>query len=70
MFASIFEPFQLADAAMLSRKYDRLGLSLSITKKIIQMHGGEITIESTVNVGSTFTIHIPRELPEEIPRVP
>jgi signal transduction histidine kinase len=69
MFASIFEPFQLADAAVLSRKYDRLGLSLSITKQIIRMHGGEITIESTVNVGSTFTIHIPRELPEEIPHV-
>lgn len=68
MYASIFEPFQLADAAKLSRKYDRLGLSLSIAKKIIQMHGGEITVESTVNVGSTFTIHIPRAMTEEIPR--
>jgi PAS domain S-box-containing protein len=66
MFSSIFEPFQLADAAKLSRKYDRLGLSLSIAKKIIQMHGGDITVESTVNAGSTFTIHIPKELPEEI----
>jgi PAS domain S-box-containing protein len=66
MYSSIFEPFQLADAAKLSRKYDRLGLSLSIAKKIIQMHGGDITVESTVNVGSTFTVHIPRELPKEI----
>ncbi len=65
---SVFEPFQLADAAKLSRKYDRLGLSLSITRKIIQMHGGDITVESTVNVGSTFTIHIPGK-PEEIPHV-
>lgn len=69
MFASIFEPFQLADAAKLSRKYDRLGLSLSIAKQIIQMHGGDITVESTVNVGSTFTIHIPEELPTEVPHV-
>jgi len=69
MFASIFEPFQLADAAKLSRKYDRLGLSLSIAKQIVQMHGGDITVESTVNVGSTFTIHIPKELPKEIPHV-
>jgi PAS domain S-box-containing protein len=67
--SSIFEPFQLADAAKLSRKYDRLGLSLSITRKIIQMHGGDITVESTVNVGSTFTIHIPGKVPEEIRRV-
>jgi signal transduction histidine kinase len=65
LFASIFEPFQLADAAKLSRKYNRLGLSLSIAKKVIQMHGGDITVESTVNVGSTFTIHIPKELPKE-----
>lgn len=69
MFASIFEPFQLADAAKLSRKYDRLGLSLSIAKLIVQMHGGDITVESTVNVGSTFTVHIPRVLPQEIPHV-
>jgi PAS domain S-box-containing protein len=69
MFASIFEPFQLADAAKLSRKYDRLGLSLSIAKKIIQMHGGEITVESTVNAGSTFTIHIPGDLREEATHV-
>jgi PAS domain S-box-containing protein len=69
MFSSIFEPFQLADAAKLSRKYDRLGLSLSIAKQIIEMHGGDITVESAVNVGSTFTIHIPKVLPEEIPHV-
>jgi two-component system phosphate regulon sensor histidine kinase PhoR len=64
-FTSIFEPFQLADAAMLSRKYDRLGLSLSIAKKIVQMHGGDITVESVVNAGSTFTIHLPKEVPNE-----
>jgi PAS domain S-box-containing protein len=60
--AHIFEPFQLADAAKLSRKYDRIGLSLSIAKKVIMMHGGDITVESVVNSGSTFTIHIPREV--------
>ncbi|MDD4136606.1 MAG: PAS domain-containing sensor histidine kinase [Methanoregula sp.] len=64
-FSSIFEPFQLADATTLSRKYNRLGLSLSIAKKLIQMHGGDITVESVVNAGSTFTIHLPRELHHE-----
>jgi len=61
-FSSIFEPFQLADAAKLSRRYDRIGLSLSIAKKVVLMHSGDITIESTVNAGSTFTIHLPKEM--------
>jgi PAS domain S-box-containing protein len=60
--SSIFEPFQLADATVLSRKYDRLGLSLSIARKVAQMHGGDITVESEVNAGSTFTIHLPKEM--------
>jgi len=59
-FSSIFEPFQLADAAKLSRRYDRIGLSLSVTKKIMQMHGGDITVESIVDLGSTFTLHLPK----------
>ncbi len=62
-FSSIFEPFQLADAAKLSRRYDRIGLSLSITKKIMQMHGGDISVESTLNTGSTFTLHLPKDAP-------
>jgi len=64
-FASIFEPFQLADAAKLSRKYDRIGLSLSIAKRIVEMHGGDILVESTVNAGSTFTIYLPVEAPHD-----
>jgi len=59
---TIFEPFQLADAAKLSRKYDRIGLSLSIARKVVQMHGGDITVRSVVNTGSTFTIHLPKEV--------
>ncbi|MDD1686839.1 PAS domain-containing sensor histidine kinase [Methanoregula sp.] len=59
---SIFEPFQLADGVVLARKYERLGLSLSIAKKVVQMHGGDITVESVVNGGSTFTIHLPKEV--------
>ncbi|MFA4878068.1 MAG: PAS domain S-box protein [Methanoregula sp.] len=63
--ASIFEPFQLADAEKLSRKYDRIGLSLSIAKRIMEMHGGDILVESTVNTGSTFIIKLPTEAPHD-----
>jgi PAS domain S-box-containing protein len=59
-FSSIFEPFQLADAATLARRYDRIGLSLSIAKKIMQMHGGDITVQSKLNIGSVFTLHLPK----------
>jgi PAS domain S-box-containing protein len=56
----IFEPFQLPDSGSISRKYDRIGLSLSIAKKYVQMHGGYISVDSIVNLGSTFTIHLPK----------
>lgn len=42
-------------------KYNKngLGIGLALSKKLIQMMGGGITVESTVNRGSTFTIDIP-----------
>lgn len=55
----IFEPFNLSDAGGM-KKRERVGLSLSIAKKYVQMHGGYITVDSIVNLGSTFTIHIPK----------
>ena len=56
----IFEPFTLPGNGKTARKPDRVGLSLSIAKKYVQMHGGYISVDSIVNLGSTFTIHIPR----------
>ncbi len=56
----IFEPFNLSDAGGPNKKHERVGLSLSIAKKYVQMHGGYITVDSIVNLGSTFTIHIPK----------
>jgi PAS domain S-box-containing protein len=59
---SIFKPFYIGDAAKLNRECGRMGLGLSIAKKYIQMHGGEITVTSEVGKGSTFTVRIPKEV--------
>jgi PAS domain S-box-containing protein len=57
---AIFEPFYLADQENLSREYGRIGLGLSIAKKYVEMHGGTIDVKSTVGVGSTFTVQLPK----------
>ncbi|MDH7593654.1 MAG: ATP-binding protein [Methanomicrobiales archaeon] len=56
----IFEPFHLLDGERLSRGYNRMGLSLSIARNYMNLHGGDITVKSEVGVGSTFTIHLPK----------
>ncbi|MFH1174850.1 MAG: ATP-binding protein [archaeon] len=57
---NLFQKFYQVDAS-LSRKYGGTGLGLSITKKIIQLQGGTITVESIVGKGTTFTFTLPLE---------
>jgi len=54
----IFERFYRVDPAR-SRETGGTGLGLSIVKHIITKHGGEISVWSSENVGSTFTIRLP-----------
>jgi len=54
----IFEKFFQADNQR-SASHEGSGLGLSIAREIVRAHGGEISVESTVGVGTTFTIMMP-----------
>ncbi len=54
----IFEEFQQVDNTS-TRKKGGTGLGLSISRKIVELHGGAITVESEIGKGSTFKVIVP-----------
>jgi signal transduction histidine kinase len=56
----VFEPFQQGDPTI-SRKYGGTGLGLSISKSFVELHGGQIAIDSAPNKGTTATVALPAE---------
>lgn len=62
---NIFEAFRQVDQST-TRKYPGTGLGLPIIKALVQMMGGNITVESQLSQGSVFRIQLPRQISSSI----
>jgi signal transduction histidine kinase/CheY-like chemotaxis protein len=65
----LFEPFHQLDSSI-RRQHGGSGLGLSISKRFVEMHGGQMWLESRVGVGTTFFFRIPIETPLPADLVP
>jgi len=57
----IFDEFRQVDSS-LTRKHEGTGLGLALTRRLVELHGGEITVESELGKGSTFIVTLLRDL--------
>lgn len=63
----IFEEFEQLDS---SKSTEGTGLGLTLTKKLVEIHGGHIEVEGAYGQGSVFSIHLPVITHEETPGIP
>jgi signal transduction histidine kinase len=64
----IFEEFRQADSSF-TREYPGTGLGLPIAKRFVEMHGGQLVVESQFGKGSRFTFYLPSRIEPEKPEV-
>jgi CheY-like chemotaxis protein len=57
-YARLFQPFTQVDGK-LSRSYGGVGLGLTLVRRLVDLHGGSIRLESALGQGSRFTISLP-----------
>ena len=56
--AAVLRPFEQA-ASHFTREYEGTGLGLSITKELVELHGGNLSIDSVVGIGTTVSFQLP-----------
>lgn len=68
--AAALEPFRQLDGS-LARRFEGAGLGLSIAKALVELHGGELSVKSSVGQGTTVTVALPaaRTVNRDIPAV-
>jgi signal transduction histidine kinase/DNA-binding response OmpR family regulator len=66
--ARIFDSFQQGGRS--ASKVEGTGLGLTVTKRIIELHGGEVWLESTPGEGSVFGFRLPQALSEDVAQAP
>ena len=57
---TVFQPFFQGDSS-LARRFEGIGLGLSIAKSLVERHGGRLEIRSLEGTGTSVVIHLPKE---------
>jgi signal transduction histidine kinase len=59
--SAVFELFRQVDSSV-QRRHEGTGLGLAITKRLVELHGGTITLESEISVGTKVCVSLPARL--------